>query len=157
MRIFLPTLLIAFVLDQASKYGVMYGMGLREKLAIEVLPPILNFHMGWNTGINFGMLDGGEENNRWVLVALSLVISMGLFLWGRRNFNQTKDWAFAGLIIGGALGNALDRVVFGAVADFLNVTCCGFQNPYIFNVADIFIFAGAIGLIFFHAEKDEAK
>jgi signal peptidase II len=52
-----------------------------------------------------------------------------------------------GLIIGGALGNALDRAIFGAVMDFLNMSCCGIRNPYTFNIADIFIFAGVFGVI----------
>jgi len=52
-----------------------------------------------------------------------------------------------GLLIGGALGNVVDRVVYGAVADFLNMSCCGWNNPFSFNVADITIFAGAIGLV----------
>jgi signal peptidase II len=53
------------------------------------------------------------------------------------------------LLVGGALGNVVDRVIYGAVADFLNMSCCGFTNPYAFNVADISIFAGAIGLALF--------
>ena len=53
----------------------------------------------------------------------------------------------AGLVIGGAIGNVIDRLVYGAVADFLNMSCCGFENPYSFNVADISIFVGALGLI----------
>ena len=58
------------------------------------------------------------------------------------------------MIVGGALANALDRVIYGAVADFLNMSCCGIQNPFTFNIADIFIFAGAFGLVFF---ADETK
>jgi signal peptidase II len=55
----------------------------------------------------------------------------------------------AGVLIGGALGNVVDRVVYGAVADFLNMSCCGIENPYAFNVADVAIFVGALGLVFF--------
>ena len=54
------------------------------------------------------------------------------------------------------MGNAFDRVVYGAVADFLNMSCCGFDNPYAFNVADIAIFAGAIGLAFFSSPENRA-
>jgi signal peptidase II len=61
-----------------------------------------------------------------------------------------------GLLIGGALGNAVDRVRFGAVADFLNVTCCGLVNPYAFNVADIAIFAGALVLAFAPTPRTDA-
>ncbi len=62
---------------------------------------------------------------------------------------SNKSLVFAGLIVGGAIGNALDRVIFGAVADFLNMSCCGINNPYAFNVADIAIFFGAFGLVLF--------
>jgi signal peptidase II len=55
----------------------------------------------------------------------------------------------AGLLIGGALGNVVDRVLYGAVADFLNMSCCGIDNPFAFNVADVAIFVGAIGLVLF--------
>ncbi len=55
----------------------------------------------------------------------------------------------AGLLVGGALGNVIDRVIYGAVADFLNMSCCGIENPYSFNIADIAIFAGALGLVLF--------
>ena len=61
-----------------------------------------------------------------------------------------------GLIIGGALANALDRVLYGAVADFLNMSCCGINNPFIFNIADIWIFAGAFALVIFDGERKEA-
>jgi signal peptidase II len=61
--------------------------------------------------------------------------------------------AGVGMIVGGALGNALDRVVYGAVADFLNMSCCGIQNPFTFNVADIFIFAGAFAIVIFDEKK----
>jgi signal peptidase II len=53
------------------------------------------------------------------------------------------------LLVGGAIGNVIDRIAYGAVADFLNMSCCGFENPYAFNVADIAIFAGAFGLVVF--------
>jgi len=55
----------------------------------------------------------------------------------------------AGLVIGGALGNVADRLLYGYVLDFLNMSCCGLNNPYVFNLADVFIFAGAAGLILF--------
>jgi signal peptidase II len=57
--------------------------------------------------------------------------------------------ASAGLLIGGALGNIIDRIYYGAVVDFLNMSCCGINNPYSFNVADVFVFAGAFGLVLF--------
>jgi len=85
-----------------------------------------------------------------VLCGISFVVG-----WAYRQ--QLGLWArlCAGLLIGGALGNALDRVIHGAVVDFLNMSCCGINNPYAFNVADIFIFAGAIGLAFFGDPKKD--
>ena len=61
----------------------------------------------------------------------------------------------AGLVIGGALGNSLDRIFYGGVADFLNMTCCGIRNPYSFNVADIAIFVGLFGLIIFSTDEQK--
>ena len=63
----------------------------------------------------------------------------------------------ASAIIGGAVGNVLDRILYGAVVDFLNFTCCGIQNPYSFNVADIAIFIGALGIIFFPGSSSKSK
>ena len=59
------------------------------------------------------------------------------------------------LVIGGALGNAIDRLLYGAVADFINITCCGLRNPYSFNLADVFIFIGLIGLLVFKSEEKQ--
>jgi signal peptidase II len=61
-----------------------------------------------------------------------------------------------GLLLGGAIGNVIDRLLYGAVADFLNMSCCGFTNPYAFNVADISIFAGAVGLAFLSDDNKKA-
>ena len=60
-----------------------------------------------------------------------------------------------GLLVGGALGNVIDRITWGAVADFLNMSCCGIDNPYAFNIADISIFAGALGLILVSGGKKD--
>ncbi|MES2542698.1 MAG: signal peptidase II, partial [Pseudomonadota bacterium] len=62
-----------------------------------------------------------------------------------------------GFLVGGALGNIIDRIAYGAVADFLNMSCCGIENPYAFNVADIAIFAGALGLVIFAKGTDGDK
>jgi len=148
MRLILIPAVFAFFLDQVSKYAIVFGMNLEERLVIDVLPPLLVFKMGWNTGINFGLFDTEADVMRWALIALAVVISAWLFLWGRRIERPIGQIA-AGLIIGGAIGNALDRVLHGAVMDFLNMSCCGIQNPFAFNLADVAIFAGAAGLIFF--------
>jgi signal peptidase II len=153
MRVLWLTAAAVFVLDQASKYYVVQVLDLKSRLAIDVVPPFLNLRMAWNTGVNFGLLSGGADAMRWVLIALALAIS-GWVLWWIRG-QAAGPWlqVAGGLLVGGALGNVVDRVVYGAVADFLNMSCCGIANPFAFNVADIAIFAGAIGLILFTGNK----
>lgn len=147
-----------FGLDQVSKIGVVFGLNLIEQGEIDVLPPYLVFRMAWNRGINFGLMSSNVEAMRWVLVAVALAISVWVWIWVRREGAGTWGQISAGLLIGGALGNVVDRVAYGAVADFLNMSCCGFENPYAFNVADISIFAGAIGLVLFSGrEKPPGK
>lgn len=143
--------IVAFAIDQASKVWVVHLLNLKEIGRLEPLPPYLVFQMGWNTGINFGILSGA--NAKWVLIAVALVITAAL-LWWARKFTRPIAFVSAGLVIGGALANVLDRLIYGAVADFLNMSCCGIDNPFSFNIADVFIFAGAFGLVLF---ADDAK
>ena len=138
-----------FALDQATKYAVVHGLDLARVLAIDVWPPYLNLRMAWNYGVNFGLFAGEGSVTRWVLVVLALAISAWVWVWSRSEADRPLVQVSAGLLVGGALGNVVDRVVYGAVADFLNMSCCGIANPFAFNVADITIFAGAIGLVLF--------
>ena len=144
--------IVAFVVDQASKYVVIHSMELWRIRAIDVFPPLLNFRYGENRGINFGLFDGGSDASRWFLIGVAVVISAAVLVWAVRT--QMSRWAYcaAGLLIGGALANVLDRLIYGYVLDFLNMSCCGVDNPFVFNLADVFIFAGAIGLIFLAPE-----
>ena len=132
-------------LDRATKLWVVEGLDLATRGFIPVWDPWLNLAMAWNEGINFGLFDFGAAG-RWVLVALALAICAALIVWVRR----TGGWgpaAGVGLIVGGALGNVWDRLTWGAVADFINMSCCGIRNPFAFNVADAAIFAGAAVLL----------
>ena len=133
--------LVIFGLDRASKYWIVDVLDLRSVGALEVWPPFLNLRMAWNQGINFGIPLGGPM----VLVLLSVAISAGLTIWVLRRQSRAMAWG-AGLVVGGALGNAFDRIWYPeqAVADFINNACCGFDNPFSYNIADIAIFAGAI-------------
>ena len=87
---------------------------------------------------------------RWGLVALAVGdLGLGRVVGAARKARRPRAQVFAGLLVGGALGNVIDRLLYGAVADFLNVTCCGIANPWSFNIADICVFVGAIGLALF--------
>lgn len=149
MRIALLTAGVTLALDQASKLLVVHWLDLKTRLAIDVLPPFLNLRMAWNRGINFGLFAGESDVLRWVLVALALAISVWVWLWVRGQPPRPMTHVSLGLLVGGAIGNTIDRVRYGAVADFLNMSCCGIHNPFAFNVADVAIFAGAIGLVLF--------
>ncbi|MCG7494908.1 signal peptidase II [Thalassobius sp. Cn5-15] len=136
-----------FLLDQASKYYVVHYLDLRLRGEIDVLPPFLNLRMAWNTGINFGLLSDNGDLARWVLIGMAFLICAFVLYWVHKDRPGRMGLIAAGLLIGGALGNVVDRFLYGAVADFLNMSCCGISNPYAFNVADIAIFIGAFGLV----------
>lgn len=147
----------AFLADQVSKYVVVHMMALSRVQAIDVLPPLLNFRYGENRGVNFGLFDGNSDAQRWLLVGFSALVILGIAVWAWRARAPRLTMISAGLLIGGALGNVVDRVLYGYVLDFLNMSCCGITNPYVFNVADIFIFAGALGLVFTDTGKGGKK
>lgn len=134
-------------LDQALKYWVVHVLQLDRQHEIDVLSPWLNLRMAWNQGVNFGLLSSEQDMMRWVLIGVALAISLWVWIWVWRAALGTVARISAGLLIGGALGNVIDRILYGAVADFLNMSLPNWQNPYSFNVADISIFAGAIGLV----------
>jgi signal peptidase II len=148
MRLMFWTGFWVFLIDQISKYVVVHWLGLINQPdgIITVWPPFIEFRMAWNRGVNFGLF--ADFDMRWVLIAVALLISAGVIWWLNRSGGTKWAYIAGGCLIGGAIGNVIDRIIYGAVADFLNMSCCGFNNPYAFNVADIAIFAGAIGLAF---------
>lgn len=154
MRVMWIIATVALLADQASKYAVIHMMQLELRGPMDIFPPLLRFIYGENHGINFGV--GGDWANRWVWIALAVVVCGWLLWWVRRTPMRAFGHACAGFVIGGALGNVLDRILYGYVLDFLNMSCCGLRNPYVFNVADIFIFAGAIGLVILNPDSKKA-
>ncbi len=157
MWLFWTSAVLAFVLDQGSKLYVFKALDLVTLERIEVFPPLLEFRKGLNTGVNFGLFADSSSAQRWVLIALSLGLCLMLMLWARRSFCRPIEYLSAGFVVGGALGNAFDRLIHPGVLDFLNMSCCGLNNPYVFNVADVFIFAGAIGLVLFGGDGHKRK
>lgn len=144
--------LAAFLIDQISKYLVVHVLRVAQG-DIDVLPPLLVFKYGENRGINFGLFQGNSDAARWVLIGVSLAICAGVLIWLGRNTPTRFMQICGGLLIGGALGNVVDRLLYGYVLDFLNMSCCGIDNPFVFNLADVFIFAGALGLVLFDNKK----
>ncbi len=129
--------------DQASKAWVLYGLRLAYRGPVTLLP-ILRLNLTWNPGFSFGLL-AKVELARWGLFVFSIGVAIGLAIWARRLRRAWPALAL-GLIMGGAVGNAVDRVRFGAVVDFIDVTGIGFF-PWIFNVADSAITVGVVLLL----------
>jgi signal peptidase II len=138
--------------DQASKHWILTGLRLPDKDTVAVLGP-LHLTMVWNLGVSFGMLQASHELIRWALVAFSVGVAILLAVWARK-----ADRAFAavglGLVIGGALGNAIDRARFGAVVDFVDVSRLWF--PWVFNVADAAISIGVACILIDSVRKDRS-
>jgi signal peptidase II len=142
--------LIAYVLaiavivcDQALKYWVLDVFGLPERFSAPVAGPFY-LTMVWNKGVSFGVLNIDAEWTRWVLSAFSLGVAGALAVWAWRVDRPIVALA-VGLIIGGAVGNAIDRVRLGAVTDFIDFTRLMF--PWVFNLADSAISIGSVLLI----------
>lgn len=130
--------------DQASKVGLLrgYELPLREPL---VLGPFVNLIVVWNRGISYGLFQQSSDVGRLVLTVMSLVATIAIAIWLTRV--RTSLLAVAlGLIAGGAVGNAIDRLAYGAVFDFAQLHV-GERSWYVFNVADVAIVAGVVGLV----------
>lgn len=157
MRLMFFAGLFAFLADQVSKYVVIHMMGISPSKSIDLLPPVLNLRYGENRGVNFGLFGSESETTRWTLIIVALIICIAVTVWVVRNAQPRIVRIAAGFLIGGALGNVFDRVYYSYVLDFLNTSCCGWSNPTVYNVADVFIFAGALGLVFFTKDNRPNK
>ena len=135
-------IMVVLGLDQASKYWVLNHLDLLTLGKIE-LSSIFDLTMVWNYGVSFGALKAHADWQRWGLVAMSGVIATVFAIWLFKAQRRQTFIALA-LVIGGAIGNLIDRVRFGAVADFLDFS--GFFFPWVFNIADAAITVGAIVL-----------
>jgi len=132
-------------LDQTSKWAIVHGFGYQVGDAHTILP-FLNFTLIWNKGISYGLMDGSGQTGRWVLSLLA-VLAIGYFLWMLRA-GETKRVGMAyALLAGGALGNLVDRVWYGAVVDFISLHGNGFYW-YVFNLADVWISLAVALLIY---------
>jgi len=133
------------LVDQANKWWLIAGYGIGERGRV-ALTPFLDLVYVKNTGISYGLFSSSGLAGQFVLVLFAAVVALGLMVWLSRV--ETRRLAAAiGLIVGGALANAIDRLVIGGVADFYSLHAFGFYW-YIFNLADVAIVAGAALLLY---------
>jgi len=140
--------LLVLLADQLSKWWVLSRSDLPELRQIELLP-VLNLTMVWNRGVTFGLLNGLGNWGHVILAAIALGVVVALGFWLRRAESKVVAVAI-GAIAGGAIGNVIDRVRFGAVIDFIHAhidTRWGDFSWYVFNLADAAIVCGVVALI----------
>lgn len=146
---------IALVVDQATKWWIVFDI-MRPPHVIPVFP-FFNIVLGWNRGVSFGMFSSDSPFSQWLLIGLALAVVAVLLVWMKRAENRLVAVAL-GLIVGGAIGNVVDRIHFGAVVDFLDFFI-GESHWPAFNLADTGITVGAVILVldswFARAELDD--
>lgn len=130
------------ILDQLSKWAIM---GLMRPPRVIEITPFFNLVVGWNRGVSFGLFNNDSPLNAWILIAVALVIVIVLMIWLSKT-DRLRLAVALGLVIGGAIGNVIDRLRFGAVFDFLDFHALGLHWPA-FNVADSAITVGALVLV----------
>ncbi len=138
-------LVLVFLLDQIVKLWMAnLLLSLPWPQQILVLPPWFNLSVVWNRGVSFGLFASDSPYTAWLLSALAVLVSIGLGVWLRRAESRVTALAL-GAVIGGALGNVVDRFRWGAVFDFIDVS--GLYFPFVFNVADAAISLGVAALV----------
>jgi len=150
---------LALVADQAFKNWLLYGLGFRDlgpAAHIDVFP-FMDLVMVWNRGVSYGLLQAGGALGTIVLTVFSLAAVAALSFWLMRAERLFLAIGL-GLVIGGAIGNVIDRVLYGAVADFFHFHAFG-RDWYVFNVADAAITVGVVALLadaFIRPEADKS-
>lgn len=136
---------IIFVADQAMKWLVINPLGLEARGSIRVLP---FFNLTWveNYGVSMGFLTASSEAGRWLLVGMTALISIAVLVWMWREKRRVDVMAL-GLVLGGAIGNIVDRVRFGHVVDYADLHLGAWRPFLVFNVADAAITIGVLILL----------
>ncbi|MFZ5739897.1 signal peptidase II [Rhodopseudomonas thermotolerans] len=140
---------IALALDQASKLWLLYGFELARKGVVPVTS-FFDLVLAWNTGISYGWFSDQGPTGQMLMLAFKAVAVVALAIWMARSTTRLATIGL-GLIIGGAIGNAIDRLAYGAVVDFalFHVEIAGkTYNWYVFNVADVAIVVGVMALLY---------
>ena len=136
---------VVFILEQISKWIVLGPLDLRNTFQVRILP-IFNLTYTENHGISLGLFQASSDAMRWVLVAVTAAIAAGVAVWITRE-EKRGDQIALGMVLGGALGNILDRVRHGYVVDFADLHFGDFRPFFIFNVADAAISIGVVILL----------
>ncbi len=145
-RIGLWAALITLVVDQAHKWWMILGVGMREGDRFAALP-FLEIVFVKNTGISYSLFDSAKWEWQVSLAVFAVLVSTALWVWLARSGTSWLMGLSLGLIIGGAVANAIDRVILGGVADFFLLHGFGY-SWYVFNIADVAIVAGVAGLLY---------
>ena len=140
------TAALLFVADQLSKLAVTNGLGLNDLSDARVVTPFFNLRFVANHGVSLGLLHADNDTMRWALVAMTGAIAMTVAVWMMREA-QRPDQIALGAILGGALGNIVDRVRFGYVVDFADLHIGEWRPFLVFNVADAAITLGVLVLL----------
>jgi signal peptidase II len=141
--------IVTLVLDQASKYWLLYVFDIGHRGAVRVTP-FFDLVLAWNIGISFGWFQNDSQIAQMSLMVVKAIAVIALSIWMARSQTVTATVAL-GLIIGGAVGNAIDRLAYGAVVDFalFHVQIgANTYNWYVFNLADAAIVAGVMALLY---------
>lgn len=141
----LAAALAACLADQALKLWLLFSFGLAQR-GVVALAPVLDLRLIWNPGISYGLLQQQTQLGGLILLLGKAAAVTLLWVWLARTRTRLSALSL-GLIIGGAIGNAIDRLAYGAVADFVHFHVGSF-SWYVFNLADAAIVAGVIGLLY---------
>tara|TARA_B100001079_G_scaffold245407_1_gene233317 strand:- start:403 stop:849 length:447 start_codon:yes stop_codon:yes gene_type:complete len=133
--------LIAFVIDRVSKNEIL-SIFEEDNLERIFVNPFLDIFLVFNTGISYGLLGGESSFQKWLLIIVSVLIVAFLLIWMKDSTSRLVNISIS-FITGGALGNILDRILYGGVIDFISLHAYGYYW-YIFNIADVFIVFGVI-------------
>jgi signal peptidase II len=149
---------MVFALDQLAKWIVTGPLGINRLGDQLVLLPIFNFTYTENQGISLGLLNATNPVGRWMLVAVTAAIAIGVAVWIGREKHRMDQTAL-GMVLGGALGNILDRTRFGYVIDFADLHFGDFRPFLVFNVGDAAISIAVVILLLraFLTPKERAK
>jgi signal peptidase II len=148
--------LLVVAVDQLHKWwmlkvyrieALLEALRAQQKTSVSVAP-FLDLTYVINSGVSYGLFPMSSRTGQWLLVAFAVLASLGMAIWLARGVTSKLVAASLGLIIGGALSNAIDRLYLGGVADFFQPHAFGFYWRWVFNIADMAIVAGVIGLLY---------